>query len=246
LGWRIHRIWSTDWIRDPEGELQRVLDTLSQIRAERTAAAAQSTAAGTDVLLNELVEVEPPRTSRPPDADDLDLRVYRQYEAQLHPMYGDFQEEPAGHIVRCVVAVVQAEGPIHEKLLLQRVSRAYGIQRVGTRVEDKIRTGINAAARAGSVQRHGEFFWPQGMAEPTPRRPESGTPARPIEYIAPEEIRAAAERIVAMHYHMPHPALTEETARLLGYQRLGPKVEALVGEAIRPLYDSDEDERRAG
>jgi very-short-patch-repair endonuclease len=32
LGWTIHRIWSTDWFKDPESEIQRVLATLSQLR----------------------------------------------------------------------------------------------------------------------------------------------------------------------------------------------------------------------
>jgi very-short-patch-repair endonuclease len=30
LGWRIHRIWSSDWNNDPEGEVQKVLQALDQ------------------------------------------------------------------------------------------------------------------------------------------------------------------------------------------------------------------------
>lgn len=33
LGWRIHRIWSTEWVRDREGELRRVLQAVEQARA---------------------------------------------------------------------------------------------------------------------------------------------------------------------------------------------------------------------
>lgn len=32
LGWRIHRIWSTDWIKDPKGETRRVLEAVEAAR----------------------------------------------------------------------------------------------------------------------------------------------------------------------------------------------------------------------
>jgi len=34
LGWVIHRIWSTDWFRDPQSEVRRVLDKLAELREE--------------------------------------------------------------------------------------------------------------------------------------------------------------------------------------------------------------------
>lgn len=34
LGWTIHRIWSTDWFRDPESEIQRVIYKLNDLREE--------------------------------------------------------------------------------------------------------------------------------------------------------------------------------------------------------------------
>jgi very-short-patch-repair endonuclease len=32
LNWRIHRVWSTDWYRDPEGEFSRLLQSIEQVR----------------------------------------------------------------------------------------------------------------------------------------------------------------------------------------------------------------------
>jgi very-short-patch-repair endonuclease len=37
LGWRIHRIWSTDWFRDPEGQAKRVATRIEALRAARSA-----------------------------------------------------------------------------------------------------------------------------------------------------------------------------------------------------------------
>jgi len=35
LGWQIHRIWSTDWFKDPDSELLRLEERIETIRAER-------------------------------------------------------------------------------------------------------------------------------------------------------------------------------------------------------------------
>jgi hypothetical protein len=33
LGWKIARVWSTDWWRDPEGEMQKLLASLDGLVA---------------------------------------------------------------------------------------------------------------------------------------------------------------------------------------------------------------------
>jgi very-short-patch-repair endonuclease len=35
LGWNVHRVWSTDWFRDPETEIRRLLDRLARLRGRR-------------------------------------------------------------------------------------------------------------------------------------------------------------------------------------------------------------------
>lgn len=36
LGWRIHRIWSTDWWQNPDGELEKVLAAIEQATEQRS------------------------------------------------------------------------------------------------------------------------------------------------------------------------------------------------------------------
>lgn len=50
LGWRIHRVWSMDWLDDPRKEIQRILEVLRRLQAEpRQAAAAAAGEAKTVV-----------------------------------------------------------------------------------------------------------------------------------------------------------------------------------------------------
>lgn len=50
LGWRVHRVWSTDWFRQPEHEIARVLRELEKIEAEEATRAARWTPAVDPVL----------------------------------------------------------------------------------------------------------------------------------------------------------------------------------------------------
>ena len=36
LGWNIHRIWSTDWWHDPDGQIKILLTKLSELSGETT------------------------------------------------------------------------------------------------------------------------------------------------------------------------------------------------------------------
>jgi very-short-patch-repair endonuclease len=33
LNWRIHRVWSTDWYRNPEGEFSRLVQHIERLRS---------------------------------------------------------------------------------------------------------------------------------------------------------------------------------------------------------------------
>jgi very-short-patch-repair endonuclease len=45
LGWRIHRVWSADWARDPAAEVERVLAALDVIQAAQPGSEGGSAAA---------------------------------------------------------------------------------------------------------------------------------------------------------------------------------------------------------
>ena len=57
LGWRIHRIWSTDWFRNPDEELRKVVQAIETARAVGSTTAPP--APGTEPLT-------PPATAQPP------------------------------------------------------------------------------------------------------------------------------------------------------------------------------------
>ena len=141
LGWKLHRIWSTDWIRDPKGCLLRLVQRIDELKSSPVSIP------NADHVVAEIVRnttatkhsVEPV----PPEEEPADPYAG-------HPKIGVFQETPTsfrpkeefysnGPLVEDdILRVVHSEGPIHEELLVRRVARMFQLMRAGHLVESRV------------------------------------------------------------------------------------------------------------
>jgi len=217
LGWTLHRIWSPDWFRDPEGELRRLLEVLDHARTEApspepvppapppsppTIAREESAPSGE----------EPPAVGVPPyELADLDLP---REGAELHTL-------PLARVAGWVRQVVQAESPVHFEDVADRITEALGLTRVGPRIRKTLESAAKLGRAQGTVKIEGDFLWSPDMATP-PVRDRSALPAdrRKIERIAKEEVREAARQVVEAAVGIAEEPLVTEISRRLGWSRL--------------------------
>ncbi len=130
LGWRIHRIWSSDWINDPESEIQKVLQVLRQAVAKP--GAIQTPAAPAEKKTAELSKAQPgirAANHSQPASKLPDGVIY--YKEAVIPRLGygmdDFYLRPRREIVDLIEKIVKAEGPIEIDVLNARVATAWRI-----------------------------------------------------------------------------------------------------------------------
>ncbi len=204
LGWRIRRVWSTEWWMDAEGALakldQRLREDLDADRARAAEAASTEAAPAPPAPApDDLEPVDaPPLTaslgdSRPeptgehqapsePAAPrlyaDRPLRQATPSTAidpiQSAPRYrladlaglglpiepARFYDASYRTTLRALVAhVVSLEGPIYEDVLLRRIARAHGLQRVGPLIRDAVLDQIGPAI-AQSEDDGRTVLWP--------------------------------------------------------------------------------------
>ncbi|HEX7348464.1 MAG TPA: DUF3320 domain-containing protein [Rhodanobacteraceae bacterium] len=241
LGWRLLRVWSTEWWVNASGALER-LDQL--LRAElaawrvRTAtdgaaASAVDHTAGTPAARADSESIEnrpeggdgvrdnsvvPNDVNSAEDSEPLQFasaeapavspsarRIYRQADlstlsSRLRPEA--FQEPSYQTVLQDVIrSVLEAEAPILDRTLVDRVSRAHGFKRSGRLIRDKVLT----IARLHHYFRHdpdagvGDFVW---LSAGDPARwdvfrvPDVGDAStRTIEEIPTEEIAVAARSV---------------------------------------------------
>jgi hypothetical protein len=96
------------------------------------------------------------------------------------------------------------------------------------------------AAGKDKIDLRGDFLWPKDRDTVRVRAPVDGVAEsfRPIEYISPEETLAALTMVAGYSLGMREETLLNETARVLGFKRMGPKILEALRVTFRGALDS--------
>jgi hypothetical protein len=217
-----------------EGTVRRLLEKIERtqrlVRQRTTAGAAVELSAPR--VLEEAVSVSVDRA----DAwdDDADASGVPEAETYRFARLGHRNSgtgvlsESTSSLVHAIGEVSQAESPVHQDDVMNRLATAYGDQRVGSRIARHLEAALTTAESRGVIVRRGGFVWePNGEVHP---RSRSGT-GIPAERIAPEEYEVAALMVLRAGTR-PRPVLVAATRTLLGYNRTGTKLEERIDQAI--------------
>ncbi|MEE8354862.1 MAG: DUF3320 domain-containing protein, partial [Candidatus Bathyarchaeia archaeon] len=134
---------------------------------------------------------------------------------------------------RLLLQLVRGEGPIHVDLAFRRMNSAFRLSRATRAFRAAFQEEVEAAGK-DRLDMRGDFLWPKGLDTIRVRAPVDGVAEsfRPIEYIPPEETLTALTMVAGYSLGIREGTLLNETARLLGFKRMGPK----ILEALRVVY----------
>jgi very-short-patch-repair endonuclease len=233
LGWKMHRIWSHDWISNPAAEIEKVLAHLNE-------------PAVTPAPVVEAVQPEQPKTAEaflaqtetPEEVKGLPTYVWPYLYAKLPPSTGTLSQAVPHDLVGDVIKIVSTEGPVHIDLVCARIGAAWNVSRLTAKAKELINTAIRIAVHDQRIEQRGDFLWPIGLVAPVVRAPKLGDKARAIEHIAPEEIAEAAFLVAQEARSINEADLISQTAKLLGHARVTQKIDAAVTGAIDALKAS--------
>jgi len=243
LGWRMHRIWSTDWYRNPGKELDRTVAAIERAKAlappqTPVTPEPQAAVATPDPVPSPAVPV-PAVTELPRETV---VRAAHSYPAYARaditvPLNGkQLHEIDPEELAKFVVQVVQAESPIHAEEVARRITEAAGLKRTGSRIQDVVAQAAALAVQAKRIARRKDFLWRVDMQDaPVRDRSAVDSNLKKIEYVAPEEIRAALVAEVSRGFSMDVEAAIVAVARVLGFQRVSPAMRQTVLEQVKVL-----------
>ena len=220
LGWRLHRIWSTDWFRNPQRESDKLL---AAIRDAKTKAVGPKIELVSDDDLPELDEEEATSEFAAGvgiDENDVPSNTVHYKECVLTvPFRRDLLDIPVSEISRFALEVVEAEGPIHTYEVARRIREAFSLQKTGKRILAHVKSSLQHLSRKGNVVREGEFWSLVGQNITAVRnRRNAALPLRRATMIAPAEYRLALLTIIAEAVTISGDDLIVETARLFGFR----------------------------
>jgi very-short-patch-repair endonuclease len=243
LGWRIHRVWSTDWLQSRDAAIARLEKAIAEAVAHGESPHVEPHAGPAPV---------PATTDRsqPLFASKAVAAPAQQAQAHVHALAGQAEYTPAklsrarrdaealrdgsggAQAARDIVVIVDAESPVHVDRVLGVLAEEWQVERMTARARESITAIIAGVIQAGQVVQDEEFLWSRQGAKQfgdhfrVPASTRVGD--RPIEHIHPLEIANAAKAVLAHQFSMPISALYSEVAKVFGVPRVTAKVEAAI------------------
>lgn len=238
LGWKIYRIWSTDWYKNPDEQADRIVELVKAGRAEVLESRTQQVLNPPPVWDTEIPD--PAEELTPQDKALLrgDLPPIETY--RLTPISLKGTAETFGKLAQPVydvmMAVLAQEAPLHSDELFKRVAAHWGIQRVTSRIESQMLGYLTQLTRNKLILLDDGFVrLPETKIVPRDRVRAGLTPK--AEYIAIQEYQAAIHYILSYRGAMMLDDLQKEVARMMGFARSGNKVQERLSTAIRQLLE---------
>ncbi len=245
LGWRFHRIWSTDWFHDRSHEVERLRLALKQAEDRLTEPAMVNgandqprleAAIHAEDLEDEPLGPDPAASTHPEDLLHLAITVPDYQRAQVKAeVDASMHDLPPQAIRDLVQEIVEIEGPIHEAEIARRLASAFGKSRTGPRIAEASRRAVRSTTGPGSpLIRTGPFVmtFEQQQAPPIRNRSAQSGSVLKASNLAPIEIEAAARLIIEESGSVTPDEMVKAIARLLGFQRTGPDLHSQIASVL--------------
>lgn len=209
IGWQIYRVWSTDWFRNPDRELKRLVTAIEQAKLQ--AYNEDLPEEEEEALLIHRETLEEAASSVPYAFATLPAEIGKQ-EMHMHTV---------GKLAGWLEEVVRVESPVHFEEVARRMVEAAGVARVGPRIREHLKLAAKFAEGSKRVQVKGDFLWYSSMpALQIRNRSSFQNASRKIKYIAPEEISLAVQKIVRHSVAISPEAVVPFVAKMFGFSRV--------------------------
>jgi hypothetical protein len=134
LGWRICRIWSTDWVRNRPGQVERVLESVRKAQLSPPS-------------------VRNPLTAPAPLPAFISTQGPLNEAQQPKARYDSIDDVPEKSLRDEILRVVGHCGATQPNELIQSVARALGFRRTGKKIQSRIEETIARLEQAESLTR---------------------------------------------------------------------------------------------
>ncbi|ALL06068.1 DNA helicase [Pedobacter sp. PACM 27299] len=236
IGWDIFKVWSVEWYRNPERELQRLVAAIESAKAH---ALVQDQA--DDDLQQEMAALSEEAMAKEKNAlhreekEEIIVAVEKYMQAVL-PAGLPAQElhlVPFGKLAEWIKQVVEVEGPVHFEEVARRIADASGASKIGSRIRYTLNAATDFTVSSKIISRRGDFLWHPEMNAPTIRDRSSLTAgSRRISLIPPEELDLAVKSVVESSIAIQPETAVPLIAKLFGVNRVTEDVRRDLGIAI--------------
>lgn len=240
LGWELHRIWSTDWWRNPSEPMQKILSRLEHlltIEPSDNDSLDEGIKQAEDISESEANEVTVyAKLVQPDSPPEKALPIYRSAEivGGNPDHFYDYQSRRV--LTDQLSHVISREGPIADTALFRKVARAWGLARTGRRIEELLRSLLSSMS-IRTTEGDTVFYWPE-LSRPAEWQDfriadDAEDSKRQLNEICHEELANLAIFILSEHGATSISELARTVCRLQKIARTTADAEARVSRAIQ-------------
>ncbi|MGV9692904.1 DUF3320 domain-containing protein [Streptomyces sp. NPDC003444] len=240
LGWRLYRIWGTDWYRNRAAAEQRLREAVEHaiaqgpLRTPESDASAGAREENADTAPRGEVTYE--RVPVEAVAEREWSVPYRTSTVLVTPRHELHTTEARPALRQALRQIVGTEGPIHEDLMVQRAREAWGVGRAGARIRDNVRGVAGSLVSGGELVKSGDFYdLPGRDGDLRARYVSAGEPTRKVVHIAPEERYLALCELAAECPGMTQDELIKRVSEFFGWKRTGRDIRECLERDIAEL-----------
>jgi hypothetical protein len=237
MGWRIHRVWSTEWFHDRDQAIASILRSVELAKQSPAGRPVYAPPVDTSVLS----WTQPKTLDTQPRAE-----IERRYKPGVpyvvfQPRYRLLREHlldnsHSNTLAETIAQLVQVEGPIHRDLVIDRLKELHGVARAGSNIQSNIERALRSAQRSRGIANESKspFYFVAAHKLESFRVPMDSF-RRPIEQIASSELSLAILYLVEDQFGVFEESLPAAVARLFGIERLRAESSALIEAVVQDL-----------
>jgi len=233
-GWRIHRIWSTDWWQNRDQALERCIVAIQAAVEEYGVDQAQSRASEQELSAPPVEELQLWEEDSMPSTEQ--GAAYKPWTKKFQLQGYDLHALPPQIMAKCVAAVTYFEGPIHRDLLVKRVREGANLGRAGSRIKSAVELGIEVAKKARYVRIVGDFLYPvDDRAILARNRADLPAADCTVEKLPVEEIDDAIRSVLAAAHRANADEIAVGVRKLFGYGSMPTLLPAMVNKRLATM-----------
>lgn len=218
MGWRIYRIWSTDWIKDSITEGEKLVSVIE----EEIRKYSDNTFSN-----NNIPSVKEECTFLNLANKTIDTIVLNNpygFKKQVEISFKEAEYCKTGiwDIESCITMAVNKAYPLHYELLCKKIAPLFG----NTKATSKIRDEVDyCLASITGIIRNGDFLYPKEYSKIIPQVISN---TRIINHISIDEIAEAMIIIISKSIGISKINLFNATAREYGFGRAGERIQTTL------------------
>lgn len=224
MGWKIYRIWSTDWIKDSFTAGQKLLEAVKKAEL------------GTE---NDINDPSSSTESKEDEESYLSVEERKNNNESIAEEYGFEKNIPINisklpyYVDDAIIEIVNKRYPIHFDELCQYLAHFYGNEKVTSKVKKEVEYELTSMQN--KIIRKDDFLYPVGYKRIIVRYPNF---RKNINYISNEEIVCAMLMILKKSYGVSWEELCRETEKVFGFNHTSPNISVKMNLAVIYLINN--------